>query len=71
MLSRLWKGIFNEPDKCSAEMKLGLQVYRGVKCVLPKNHAGHHQANALTSWPNRPPSWPLPQPKSGPTGEDL
>lgn len=53
MLSKLWKGLWEDKPRCEAEMKLGVQVFRDVHCVLPKGHGGRHQANLLTSWPRK------------------
>jgi hypothetical protein len=54
MISRIWKGIWEDKPKCNAEMKLGIQVFRDIHCQLAKDHAGRHQANALTQWPRKP-----------------
>ncbi len=80
MFSRIWKGITQDGPKCGAEMKLGMQVFRGLRCQRPAGHEGRHQANALTSWGSSNvakegraagtiPPWPAP-PK-GPGVDDL
>jgi hypothetical protein len=54
MRARFWKGIFSDEPKCGAEMKVGIQVFRDLRCQLPAGHAGRHQSNALTSWQRKP-----------------
>jgi|GEM_PF-5058215 len=53
MATGFWKGLFRPRKQCGAEMKLGVQVFRGLKCQLPEGHEGRHQMNAMTSWPRK------------------
>ncbi len=53
MISRIWKGIWEDKPKCGSEMKVGVQVHKGLTCKLPAGHPGRHQTNMLTTWANK------------------
>ena len=48
-LSRLWKGLRKPVETCGAEMKLGMQMWPGVRCEKAPNHLGSH-ANGSHLW---------------------